>query len=148
MLIEIREKPFEPLAEIERYQSAFARDGKFGATACFIGSMRDFNEGEQVESMKLEYYPGMTEKHLRRICEVATSRWSVLEVLLIHRVGDINIGDPLVLISVWTAHRGDAFDACRFIMEDLKSKAPFWKKETLDSGERWVERNTSGYSRS
>jgi len=146
MLIEIREQPFEPLVEIERYQSAFARDGKFGATACFIGSMRDFNEGDQVQRMTLEHYPGMTEKHLTEICEGACKQWAVLDALILHRVGEIEIGDPIVLVSIWTAHRGDAFDACRFIMEDLKSKAPFWKKEMLKDGERWVESNTSGYS--
>jgi len=70
----------------------------------------------------------------------------VQDALLLHRVGEIHVGDPIVLVAVWTVHRGDAFDACRFVMEDLKSKAPFWKKEILDDGERWVERNTSGYS--
>jgi len=96
--------------------------------------------------MTLEYYPGMTEKHLRKICEDACKQWAILDALILHRVGVIEIGDPMVLVSIWTAHRGDAFDACRFIMEDLKSKAPFWKKEMLKDGERWVESNTSGYS--
>ena len=146
VLIEVREKAFDPLAEMERYQSDFARSGKFGATASFIGTMRDFNEGDSVKGMTLEHYPGMTEKHLKEICEEACKRWAVIDVLLLHRVGEINIGDPIVLVSVWTAHRGDAFEACRFVMEDLKSKAPFWKKEVLDDGERWVESNTSGYS--
>lgn len=147
MLIEVRPEAFDCFAEIKQYQSEFANNGKFGATASFIGSMRDFNEGESVKSMTLEYYPGMTEKHLQEICADACRRWTLLDVLLLHRVGEIHIGDPIVLVSVWTAHRGDAFDACRFIMEDLKSKAPFWKKEVLDDGERWVESNTSGYSK-
>ncbi len=146
MLIEIRENPFDAFASLEQYQSGLDQKGKFGATASFIGTMRDFNEGDSVKSMTLEYYPGMTEKHLRQICDEAFSRWALLDVLLLHRVGEIHIGDPIVLVSVWTAHRGDAFDACRFIMEDLKSKAPFWKKELLNDGERWVESNTSGYS--
>ncbi|MFT5133729.1 MAG: molybdopterin synthase catalytic subunit [Gammaproteobacteria bacterium] len=146
MLIEVRQAPFEPLMEIDQYQSAFAEKGKFGATASFIGTMRDFNENESIKSMTLEHYPGMTEKHLDDICQAACMRWSILDGLLLHRVGDINIGDPIVLVAVWTAHRGDAFDACRFIMEDLKAKAPFWKKEVLDHGDRWVESNTSGYS--
>jgi molybdopterin synthase catalytic subunit len=146
MRIEVRELPFEPLQEIEYYQSSFSRDGEYGATASFVGSMRDFNEGVNVKSMTLEYYPGMTEKHLKEICLTATERWSLIEVLLLHRVGQITIGEPIVVVAVWTAHRGDAFDACRFIMEDLKAKAPFWKKEILDEGERWVENNTSGYS--
>ena len=108
--------------------------------------MRDFNEGDEVTGMELEYYPGMTEKHLEKICNEARSKWTVLDILLLHRVGKINIGEPIVLVTVWTSHRGDAFDACRFIMEDLKSKAPFWKKETLVDGQRWVDCNTSGYS--
>ena len=146
MLIEVRETAIEPLKEIEHYQSGFNRDGEYGATASFVGSMRDFNEGVNVKSMTLEYYPGMTEKHLNEICNEAGERWTLIDVLLLHRVGHINIGDPIVVVAVWTAHRGDAFDACRFIMEDLKAKAPFWKKEMLDEGERWVESNTSGYS--
>ncbi len=146
MLIDIRKAPFDPLREIEHYQSGFSSHGKFGATASFIGTMRDYNEGEKVHSMTLEYYPGMTEKQLRKICEASCQRWTLIDVLLLHRVGKITIGEPIVLVSVWTAHRGDAFDACRFIMEDLKSTAPFWKKETMDDGERWVESNTSGYS--
>jgi molybdopterin synthase catalytic subunit len=146
MLIEVREEPFEPLLEIKSYQSDFNEVGKFGATAFFIGTMRDFNEGDNVKSMTLEHYPGMTEKHLGKICIDACKQWAVQDALLLHRVGEIHVGDPIVLVAVWTVHRGDAFDACRFVMEDLKSKAPFWKKEILDDGERWVERNTSGYS--
>ena len=146
MLIEVREDPFEPLSELAKFQTDFSKLGKFGATASFIGSMRDFNEGDSVISMTLEYYPGMTEKHLEDICQHAIKEWSVIEVLLLHRVGQINIGDPIVLVGVWTAHRGEAFDACRYIMEELKSRAPFWKKEQLNDGERWVENNTSGYT--
>ncbi len=146
MLIEIRDKAFQPLHEIEAYQASFPASGKFGATASFVGTMRDFNDGEDVQGMTLEYYPGMTEKHLKKICDSALERWTILDILLLHRVGDIHVGDPIVLVAVWTAHRGDAFDACRFIMEDLKSKAPFWKKESVNNGERWVENNTNGYA--
>ena len=146
MKIEIRPQAFDPLKEQESYQSSTLPAGKYGATASFIGSMRDFNEGDEVTEMELEYYPGMTEKHLQMICEEAASKWALIDVLLLHRVGKITIGDPIVLVAVWTSHRGDAFDACRYIMEDLKSKAPFWKKETLLDGQRWVDCNTSGYS--
>ena len=145
MKIEVRANPFDPLQEQEQYQRGLP-PGKHGATASFIGSMRDFNEGDQVTAMELEYYPGMTEKHLEKICNEAKDRWAILDILLLHRVGKIAIGEPIVLVTVWTSHRGDAFDACRFIMEDLKSKAPFWKKETLVDGQRWVDCNTSGYS--
>ena len=118
--------------------------GQYGATASFVGTMRDFNEGESVRSMTLEHYPGMTEKHLEKICEDARQKWDLLDTLILHRIGDIQIADPIVLVCVWSAHRAEAFDACRFIMEDLKSKAPFWKQESTATGRRWVDKNTSG----
>ncbi len=146
MHIEIKSESFDPYYEISQYQEKMGKVGKFGATANFIGTMRDFNEGESVKEMTLEHYPEMTEKHLRGICEQARKQWDVLDCLVMHRVGLIKISDAIVLVAVWSAHRGDAIDACHFIIEDLKSKAPFWKKEQLDEGERWVEKNTSGYS--
>jgi molybdopterin synthase catalytic subunit len=144
MKIEIRTEPFNPWREIHGHQEQLQKDGQFGALASFIGSMRDFNEGEQVTEMQLEHYPGMTEKHLKEICDEANKKWDLIEILVLHRVGEINIGDPIVLVCVWSAHRAAAFDACRFIMEDLKSKAPFWKQEILKNGKRWVEKNTPG----
>ena len=146
MNIELREQAFEPYAELTAYQEAMDGSGRYGATACFVGSMRDFNDGERIEGMILEYYPGMTEKQLREICDKAFQRWALLDALVIHRVGRIGIGEPIVLVAVWSAHRGDAFDACRFIMENLKHTAPFWKKEKLHDRERWVEKNTDGYA--
>lgn len=146
MKIAISEGYFDPYAELDQYQQAMARQGQYGATASFVGSMRDFNEGDRIERMTLEYYPGMTEKHLQEICKRAGRQWALLDILVIHRVGVIEIGEPIVLVAVWAAHRGDAFDACRFIMEDLKHTAPFWKKEKLPGGERWVEKNTDGYA--
>ncbi|MGH8119226.1 MAG: molybdenum cofactor biosynthesis protein MoaE, partial [Gammaproteobacteria bacterium] len=116
----------------------------YGAMASFVGTMRDYNEGAEVREMVLENYPGMTEKHLESICGEAAKKWELLEVLVLHRVGHIHSGDPIVLVAVWSAHRAAAFDACRFIMEDLKSRAPFWKQETLAGGKRWVTRNTPG----
>ena len=145
MHVELRQDPFEPYGEVAAYQSGLA-PGKAGATAVFVGTMRDSNEGETVTGMTLEHYPGMTEKHLYGICEQARQRWRVQDGLVLHRIGDIGIGEAIVLVAVWSAHRGDAADACRFIIEDLKSKAPFWKKEKLEKGERWVESNTIGYS--
>jgi molybdopterin synthase catalytic subunit len=87
----------------------------------------------------------MTEKHLEKICAAAADRWDLLDTLVVHRVGELHPADPIVLVAVWSAHRKDAFEACRHIMEDLKSNAPFWKKEQLQSGHRWVEKNTAGY---
>ena len=121
--------------------------GRCGAAAIFVGTMRDFNEGENVQGMFLEHYPGMTETQLQQICESAAERWTLLDTLVLHRVGEISVGDAIVLVCVRAAHRGDAFDACRAIMEELKHHAPFWKKETLVATERWVEKNTSGYAR-
>lgn len=143
MHIEVRARPFEPFQEIHHYQESLEPlRGKYGATAVFIGTMRDFNEGDDVRSMMLEHYPAMTELFLQRIVDEAVAQWPLLDTLLLHRVGELNPNDPIVLVAVWSAHRAAAFDACRFIMEELKSKAPFWKKETLSDRERWVEKNT------
>ena len=147
MQVKLCEQPFNPWREIEAYQASFVDIvGKFGATSVFVGSMRDFNQGDDVVGMFLEHYPGMTEKQLQSIIEQAASRWQVLDALVVHRTGKVVPEDVLVLVAVWSAHRGDAFDASRFIMEHLKSRAPFWKQETLSSGQqRWVEKNTDGY---
>lgn len=148
MRIEVTESPFAPWESLQRYESevvAVRYSGKFGASAVFVGSMRDFNEGDEVCGMTLEHYPGMTEKELERIVEEARENWSLLDELIIHRVGELLPNDPIVLVAVWSAHRKDAFEACRHIMEALKSRAPFWKKEQLDSSSRWVEKNTDGY---
>ena len=106
--------------------------------------MRDFNEGDDVRGMHLEHYPGMTEKHLGEIVRDAAQQFGLLDALVIHRVGRIEPGEPIVLVAVWSAHRAAAFSACRAVMEALKSRAPFWKKETLADRERWVARNTAG----
>lgn len=147
MLIKIAPNAFDPYTEIQRYQSDHPDfSGKAGATNIFLGSMRDFNEGDSIHSMELEHYPGMTEKQLRNIALEASSKWQVDDVLIIHRVGTIVPQQTIVLLAVWSAHRGDAFDACRYIMEALKKKAPFWKQETLTSNsKRWVNKNTDGY---
>lgn len=140
---------FDPWRELAAFQDDHLTDGQFGATATFVGTMRDFNEGDDVTAMTLEHYPGMTESQLQRIIDEAQSRWSLDDVLIVHRVGSIHPGDPIVLVACWSAHRAAAFDACRHLMEALKSSAPFWKKETLqDQSHRWVEKNTDGYSAS
>ena len=120
------------------------KHGKFGATTVFVGSMRDLNLGDDVTRMNLEYYPGMTERRLEQIVKESQSRWDLLDVLIMHRVGEIHPGDSIVLVAVWTAHRNAAFEACRQIVETLKHTAPFWKKETVKDGELWVENNTLG----
>jgi molybdopterin synthase catalytic subunit len=145
MKIEIRLDPFDPWHEVRRYQQSLtAMVGKYGATHVFVGSMRDINEGDSVLAMTLEHYPGMTEKHLEAICNQAQQRWDILDALILHRTGTVYPDDPVVLVAVWSAHRAAAYEANRFIMEDLKSRAPFWKKEELEQGDRWVQQNTPG----
>lgn len=147
MTIIIRTETFEPWQEIQQYQDVIPSG--YGATSIFIGTMRDFNDGDEVKAMTLEHYAGMTEKQLEKIVTDAKQQWAVLDTLIVHRVGNILPNEPIVLVSVWTLHRGDAFDACRYIMEALKSHAPFWKKEQLITDEeRWVTHNTDGYQSS
>lgn len=143
MLIEIKESAFEPYQRLLDYQAEAGFSGKYGATAVFVGSMREFNQGDDVEGMLLEHYPGMTEKYLQKISEEAASKWDILDSLIVHRVGEMRPNDPIVLVAVWSAHRAAAFDASRYLMEELKSRAPFWKKESLSKEhDRWVEKNT------
>jgi molybdopterin synthase catalytic subunit len=145
MNIKITTADFNPWQEVQEHQSTAAMVGKFGATSLFVGTMRDFNQGDEVHSMTLEHYPGMTEKQLAVIINEASTQWAVLDVLVVHKVGAIFPNQPIVLVAVWTTHRGDAFDACRYIMEALKSKAPFWKKEQLSAEKsRWLDKNSGG----
>ena len=113
-----------------------------GAVASFIGLVRDL-EDARLEQMTLEHYPGMTEKALQEIADKACERWQVLDLAIIHRVGDLKPGDQIVMVSVLGAHRGDAFSACEFIMDYLKNDAPFWKKEISDKGTEWVKSRKS-----
>jgi len=125
------------IAALRRGRSAI------GAVATFIGVVRDVNEGSAVAGMTLEHYPGMTEKAIEEIVSQAQARWNVLDTLVIHRVGRLNPADQIVLVVVASAHRGDAFAACEFIMDYLKTRAPFWKKEETGGGARWVEARES-----
>jgi len=144
-MIRICKTSFEPWRELEIYQDGMsAQKGRYGATAAFTGTMRDFNEDSTVHGMQLDYYPGMTEKHLESITTEAKERWDIIDSLIIHRVGQIRPNEPIVLVAVWSAHRAAAFEASRFLMEELKSRAPFWKKEDTGVGNRWVEKNTEG----
>lgn len=141
MLVKITPNEFNPWKHLQNHE---LQAGKFGATATFIGTMRDYNVGDTVKSMFLEHYPDMTEKYLQQISDTALQRWDILDTLIIHRVGEILPGDNIVLVAVWAGHRGPAFDACRFLMEELKAKAPFWKRETLVNNEvRWVNANNA-----
>jgi len=118
-------------------------DRAVGAVAAFIGTVRDVNADASVASMTLEHYPGMTEKALAAIIADAKSRWEIADALVIHRVGALKPADQIVLVGVTSAHRGDAFAACEFIIDYLKTRAPFWKKEETPDGARWVEARAS-----
>jgi molybdopterin synthase catalytic subunit len=134
--VRIQTADFDVSAEI----AALRRDNpKIGAIASFIGVVRDVNDGDAVAEMTLEHYPGMTEKAIEEIVGQARGRWQVLDALVIHRVGTLKPTDQIVLVVVTSAHRGDAFAACEFIMDYLKTRAPFWKKEQAGKGARWVE---------
>jgi molybdopterin synthase catalytic subunit len=116
-----------------------AGNASVGAVASFIGVVRDLNDGDSVSRMTLEHYPGMTEKSIETIITQARGRWRVLDALVIHRVGELKPTDQIVLVVVTSEHRGDAFAACEFIMDYLKTQAPFWKKEQTPGGARWVD---------
>lgn len=114
-----------------------------GAVVTFIGKVRDMNLGDHVTGLHLEHYPGMTEKSLNEICDEAKSRWPLLQLRLIHRIGDLDIGDQVVFVGVSSAHRSASFEACEFVMDYLKTKAPFWKKERTTDGTRWIDSRDS-----
>ncbi len=138
-------QPFDPWQEIAKHQQQSALGNQFGATATFVGTMRDFNDNADVSKMVLEHYPEMTQHYLNNLEQQAKKKWDLLDTLIIHRVGDINPADPIVLIACWSAHRRASLDACNWLIEELKHHAPFWKKETRQDGEHWVEQNTNGF---
>jgi molybdopterin synthase catalytic subunit len=112
---------------------------RIGAVVTFVGLMRDINDGEDVSELFLEHYPGMTEKALQAIVDEARGRWNLERALVVHRVGDITPEEPIVVVVAASRHRGEAFQACEFIIDYLKTRAPFWKRERTASGERWVD---------
>ncbi|MBW7900247.1 MAG: molybdopterin synthase catalytic subunit MoaE [Rhodocyclaceae bacterium] len=136
MSISVQEADFDVGAEIA---ALTAGDARAGAVASFVGLVRDVNDGDGVSEMTLEHYPGMTEKALEAIVAEARSRWDVYAVRVIHRVGRLLPQDRIVLVAVSGAHRGEAFAACEFIMDYLKTRAPFWKREVTPAGARWVD---------
>jgi len=130
--------------DVGRELEALTRGRKdVGGLASFVGLVRDANDGHAIKGMTLEHYPGMTEKALEDICAQADARWRLLDIVVIHRVGSLVPGDRIVLVGVASAHRGEAFEACEFIMDYLKTRAPFWKREDTPGGSRWVEARTS-----
>ena len=140
MSVRIQEDDFDLNAELAALR---AGDARIGALASFVGLVRDINDGAGVSEMTLEHYPGMTEKALAAIVDEAKTRWEIYGALVIHRIGPLKPCDQIVLVAVTSAHRGEAFAACEFIMDYLKTRAPFWKRETTPDGARWVDARDS-----
>jgi len=136
MTVRVQTEDFDLTAEVAALR---AQNPKVGAVACFVGTVRDINEGEAVETMELEHYPGMTENSLEVIVAAARERWPGTEVLIVHRVGKLMPLDQIVLVATTSKHRANAFASCEFVMDYLKTQAPFWKKEKTETGERWVD---------
>jgi molybdopterin synthase catalytic subunit len=140
MTVRVQQEDFDLSTEVAALRAA---DPAVGAVAVFVGTVRDINEGAGVSGMTLEHYPGMTERALEQIVAEANNRWDIRQCLVIHRVGPLRPLDQIVMVAVTSAHRGEAFAACEFVMDYLKTEAPFWKKETTSEGERWVESRAS-----
>lgn len=142
MAVRVQAEAFDPGAEVNAMHDA---NVGVGAVVTFVGYVRDFNEGRDVAGMFLEHYPGMTEKALSRIVEEARQRWPLLKIEVLHRIGELQPGEPIVFVGVASAHRQAAFQACEFVMDYLKTRAPFWKKENTSQGPRWVEGRDSDH---
>ncbi|MCE0731495.1 molybdopterin synthase catalytic subunit MoaE [Halomonas sp. G15] len=142
-MIRVQEAPFDAGTE---QQALLAGRTDIGAVVSFTGLVRDFNERPEVTALTLEHYPGMTESALEAIVEEAQGRWPLDAVRVIHRVGRLTPGDPIVLVVVASAHRRAAFEACDFIMDYLKTRAPFWKKEHASDGDYWVSERHSDHA--
>jgi molybdopterin synthase catalytic subunit len=134
--VRVQDADFDLTTEIKALRTD---DPRVGAVVTFVGTVRDMNDGSHVKGMTLEHYPGMTEKALEEIIAQARGRWDIYKTLVIHRVGPLLPEDQIVLVAVTSAHRGKAFAACEFIMDYLKTGAPFWKKEDTPEGARWVD---------
>lgn len=140
MSISIQQQDFDLAAELEELRKSSDRAG---ALVSFVGLVRDFSDDKAVTSIHLEHYPGMCEKELARIVAEATARWQLLGARVMHRVGELKPNDQIVLVAVIAAHRGDAFSGCEFIIDYLKTLAPFWKKEITSAGGEWLDTRTS-----
>ena len=140
MTVSVQVEDFDVGAQLNKLRLA---SPNIGALVSFVGQVRDINDGDSISTLTLEHYPGMTESALQAIESEAKLRWDILDSLIIHRVGTLKPLDQIVLVAIVSAHRGEAFKACEFIMDYLKTQAPFWKKEATKQGERWVEAKLS-----
>ncbi len=138
--VSIQHDDFDLGAEVARLR---AHDRGVGAVATFVGTMRDINDDASVSAMELEHYPGMTERAIEAMIDEAVVRFHLRAARVVHRVGRLRPGDQIVLVAVTAMHRGEAFQACEFLMDYLKTQAPFWKKEQTPQGARWVDARVS-----
>lgn len=134
--VRVQQENFDIKEEVERVKSSSTR---IGAVVTFLGTVRDFSRGKEVEKLEFEYYPGMAEKKLEEIREKAMEKFGVIQISIVHRYGEVNIGDNIVLIVVGAEHRAEAFEACRYCIDELKKIVPIWKKEYTSDGQVWVE---------
>lgn len=140
MKVKVQSEDFDVSEELKLLRQ---NKPQIGAVAVFVGTVRDLNQGDEIDSMEIEHYPGMTEKALQDVLNKANERWLLQNATIIHRVGKLKPLDQIVLVATASAHRGDAFAACEFVMDYLKSSAPFWKKEATQEGSRWVDARES-----
>ena len=135
---------FDPALE---YQALEAEAPRIGAICTFVGLVREFGDQQGIQGLTLEHYPGMTEKAIEAIGAEAAERWSIDRIRVVHRVGALDAGERIVFVGVSSSHRGDAYAACEFLMDYLKTQAPFWKKERSTQGSHWVEQKESDRQR-
>ena len=140
MSVRVQYEDFDLSTEVARLRAGHPETG---AVVAFVGTVRELGDGDAIAGLELEHYPGMTEKALEEIAGQARRRWALIDIVVVHRIGALRASDQIVLVAVATRHRGDAFAACEFVMDYLKTQAPFWKKETTDQGSRWVDARAS-----
>jgi len=143
MPVILQDFEFSPYQRLQEYEEQCCKPGESGATVNFIGSLRDMHEGSPVEAMTIECYPDMALQEIEQVCEESAKQWQIHHFLVMHRYGRVEPGDALVLVAIWSTHRQQAFDACRYIIHHLKHKAPFWKQEHHGDNNRWLESNTN-----
>ncbi|NOX27880.1 MAG: molybdenum cofactor biosynthesis protein MoaE [Gammaproteobacteria bacterium] len=142
MPVVLQEFEFLPYQRLQEYEEQCRKPGESGAAVTFVGSLRDMHEDFPVDAMTIECYPEMALQEIEKVCDAATKQWQVDDYLIMHRYGKVEPGDALVLVAVWSTHRSQAFDACRYIIHYLKHKAPFWKQEHHGEQSRWLQGNT------
>ncbi len=142
MLVQVQTQPFDAAALMAQLQQA--NGGRAGAYVSFLGTVRDYSPESNSSSLYLEHYPGMCEREIQSLCQQAMQRWDILDTMVVHRVGELDLGQPIVFVGVASVHRGQAFLACEYIIDTLKTRAPFWKRETLKDGASfWVQQQES-----